>query len=84
MVMLSNEVLELLICPESKQSLSQLGDEELSAINEQISKKELKTTAGSEVIHKLEAALIREDKKVVFPIRSEIPVLLFEEAIQLA
>jgi uncharacterized protein YbaR (Trm112 family) len=70
--MLSQELLEILCCPATKQSLQEAGSTELEKINSKLAAQE-----------KLESALITADKKTAYPIRHGIPVLLAENAITL-
>ncbi|HZJ16845.1 MAG TPA: Trm112 family protein [Chthoniobacteraceae bacterium] len=60
--MIDPELLALLRCPETKQTLRVATAEELAQVN-------------------LSAGLIREDGRVIYPIRDGIPVLLLEEAV---
>jgi uncharacterized protein YbaR (Trm112 family) len=41
-----------------------------------------KTVAAKVVRDKLDAGLIREDRQVLYPIRSSIPIMLVEESIR--
>lgn len=80
-VNIDNELLAILCCPETKQDVT-LADESLIArLNERIEKGELKNKAGQTVNEKLDGGLIRADKKIVYPIREDIPVMLIEEGI---
>lgn len=82
-VNLDKELLAILCCPETKQDVA-LADEALvNRLNERIAKGELKNKAGQAVTEKLDGGLIRSDKKILYPIREDIPVMLIEEGIPL-
>lgn len=79
---LSDEILSILVCPASKQSLQLLSDSQCENINKAISSGRVKTVAGTAVDLALESGLLREDKQVVYAIRNDIPVLLAEEGLR--
>jgi uncharacterized protein YbaR (Trm112 family) len=80
-VNIDKELLAILCCPETKQDVS-LADEALIAkLNDRIGKGELKNKAGQSVTEKLDGGLLRADRKVLYPIREDIPVMLIEEGI---
>ena len=78
---ISNELLAILVCPESKSPVSIASDLVLDKINLKISEGKLTNRAGQIISKNLEAALIREDLKVIYPIVDGIPVMLIEEGI---
>ncbi|WP_447972028.1 Trm112 family protein [Nitrospira sp. Kam-Ns4a] len=83
MVNVDKELLAILCCPDTKQDVS-LADESLIAkLNERIARGDLKNKAGQPVTEKLDGGLIRADRKILYPIREDIPVMLIEEGIPL-
>ena len=80
---INQELLDILVCPDSRQSLSLAGAEELAGINQRIAKRELVNRAGAVVTQEIEGALIREDRQYFYPIRDDIPVMLIDQAIAL-
>ena len=78
------ELLKILVCPETHQSLSLCAQPLLVDINTKISAGKLKTKGGAIVKDALQAALIRQDGQVLYPIKDEIPVLLVDEGIYTA
>jgi uncharacterized protein YbaR (Trm112 family) len=81
---INQELLDILVCPDSRQSLSLAGAEELAGINRRIAKGELVNRAGAVVTQEIEGALIREDRQYFYPIRDDIPVMLIDQAIGLS
>ena len=80
---INQELLDILVCPESRQSLTLATVEEVAGINRRIARRELVTRAGAAVTQEIEGALIREDRQFFYPIRDEIPIMLIDEAIGL-
>lgn len=80
---INQELLDILVCPESRQSLTLAGAEELAGINQRIAKGELVNRAGAVVTQEIDGALVREDRQFFYPIRDEIPIMLIDEAIRL-
>jgi uncharacterized protein YbaR (Trm112 family) len=79
--MLSAEFMAMLRCPENQNSLSTAGAEVLSRLNAMIAAGRLKNRSGQTVGQPLEAALLRADGEVVYPIVDQIPVLIVDEGI---
>ncbi|MBI4401926.1 MAG: hypothetical protein HY581_09870 [Nitrospirae bacterium] len=80
-VNIDKELLAILCCPDTKQDVTLADDALIARLNDRIAKGELKNKAGQPVSEKLDAGLIRADKKILYPIREDIPVMLIEEGI---
>jgi uncharacterized protein YbaR (Trm112 family) len=81
--MLRDAFVSELICPESRQTLRLADAAFITRLNAQISQGTLKNRSGQPVREQLDGGLIREDGKILYPIRGEIPDMLVEEAIVL-
>jgi uncharacterized protein len=82
-VNIDKDLLAILCCPESKQAVH-LADEALIAkLNEAVKQSSLKNKAQKPVTESLDGGLIRADRKILYPIREDIPVMLIEEGIPL-
>ena len=81
--MISEELLTILCCPETKQSLSVADSSLLNKINQRIERGDLKTRGGSKVTQKIDSGLIRADKQYLYPVRQKIPAMLIAEGIPL-
>lgn len=81
--MLDPELLEILVCPETKEPVRPADDALLSRVNAAIEEGRAKTRAGETVESPLEAGLVREDGAVLYPVREDIPIMLIDESIPL-
>ncbi len=82
--MMNLELLEILVCPETKQRLRWAGKEILEGVNRGIEEGYLRNQGGDRVRERIEEGLVREDGEVLYPVRDGIPVVLLDEAIRLA
>lgn len=80
---IDKDLLQILACPESHQSLAEAETALLAKINDRIAAGQAKNRAGANVTEKLEGGLVRQDGKLLYPIREGIPVLLIDEGIPL-
>ena len=81
--MIDAKLLNLLCCPESHQPLQLADDALVQSLNRQITAGNMQNRAGQPLKHILDGGLLREDKKVVYPILNKLPILLVEEGILL-
>ena len=77
------ELLDILVCPETKQPVRQAGSNLLDSLNRAISAGEVKTRDGQLVEDRIDEGLVREDDRVLYPVRDSIPIMLIDEAIPL-
>jgi len=82
--MINPDLLEILCCPESHQSVALAEPSLVESLNQQIGAGRVQTRGGQTVTEPIEAGLIRADRKYVYPIRQGIPNMLIDEAIPLA
>lgn len=82
-VNIDQDLLAILCCPDTKQDVSLAPDSLIEKVNQRLAKGELKNKAGQVVSEKLDGGLLRADKKILYPIREDIPVMLIEEGIPL-
>ena len=77
------ELLEILVCPETRQPVKLAGDDVLAGLNERIRASELRNRGGDVVGKPIEEGLLLEDGKVLYIVDDSIPVMLIEESIEL-
>ena len=81
--MLDLELLRIMCCPETHQTIALAEPALIEKLNQQIASGQLQNRAGQPVKEKIDGGLVREDKKFLYPIRANIPVMLIDEAIPL-
>jgi uncharacterized protein YbaR (Trm112 family) len=81
--MINPELLEILVCPETKQTLKVAGTDVLNRVNQAMEVGGLVNQGGERVKDRIEEGLVREDGDVLYPVREDIPVMLLDEAIRL-
>jgi uncharacterized protein YbaR (Trm112 family) len=80
---LDDFLLEILVCPETKERVKPADDDTLGKLNDLVKKGRLKNRAGDAVKERMEAALVRDDGRFAYPVRDDIPVMLVDEGIPL-
>ena len=81
--MVNPDLLDLLVCPETKQTLMVADADILDRVNRAVEGKSLVNQGGDRVKGRIEEGLVREDGKVLYPVKDDIPVMLLDEAIRL-
>lgn len=81
--MIDKDLLDILACPETHQPLAEADAAVVAKVNEAIRAGSLKNVGGAAVTEEVEGGLVREDGRILYPIRSSIPVLLIEEGLPL-
>jgi uncharacterized protein YbaR (Trm112 family) len=81
--MLADEVLALLRCPETKQTLTRATPALVTHLEAMRAAGRLRDRAGNPCSGPVEAGLVRADGTLFYPIRDGIPVLIVPEAVTL-
>jgi uncharacterized protein YbaR (Trm112 family) len=81
---MDKELLDMLCCPETKQDVSLADAPLVEALNRGIEDGRIKNRGGEILKEKLDSGLIRADRKFLYPVREDIPIMLIDEAIPLA
>ncbi|MEK9142852.1 MAG: hypothetical protein AAB308_17500 [Nitrospirota bacterium] len=80
---IDKELLAILCCPETKQTVSLAEESLIQKLNAAVARGELKNVGKRPVSGELDGGLIRADRTILYPIRDHIPVMLIEEGIPL-
>ncbi len=78
------ELLEILVCPETRQPVKLAAPEVIEALGQQVEAGTLRNRGGQKVSQKITEGLVREDGKILYPVDDGIPVMLIEESIELS
>ena len=81
--MVDPALLEILCCPETHQGLTLADPALVELLNQQIAAGQLRNRKGQAVNQKVDGGLVRADGKVVYLVRSGIPIMLIDQAILL-
>ena len=81
--MIDQSLLDILVCPETKQKLRPADDALLDRLNASISEGSVTNRGGEQVTVGLDEALVREDGSFLYPVRDDIPIMLIDESIPL-
>ncbi len=80
---ISEELLEILVCPETRQPVAVAETELIARLNGEVESGSLRNRGGEAVSAAIQEGLIREDGKILYPVEDGIPVMLIEESIEL-
>ena len=78
---MDEKLLEIMCCPETHQRLAKAGTELVDDLNKRIQAGTLVDRVDEKVAELIDGGLIREDGKILFPIRQDIPVMLIDHGI---
>ena len=80
---IDQQLLNILACPETKEPVALAENALINKLNAAIDAGTLSNRAGETITEKIDGGLIREDKKYLYPIRDDIPIMLIDEGIPL-
>jgi uncharacterized protein YbaR (Trm112 family) len=75
------ELLQILRCPETQQTLTPAPAELIDAINRRIQAGQIVARHGRTVTESIDGGLLRQDGTLLYPVRDQIPILLIDEAL---
>ena len=80
---MNQDLLDLLVCPEDHSRLHFADPPIVHKLNAAIAAGKLKNRVGAALSSPIEAALVRVDGKLAYPVIADIPHMLIDEAIPL-
>lgn len=80
---MDKKLLTILCCPVTHKGLKLAGKSDLGRVNDAIEQGKLRNRGGRHLSDTLAEALITDDKKLLYPVRNGIPVLLEGESINM-
>ena len=75
------ELVEILVCPDTKLNVDLAPAETVEKINLAIKENIVLNVDGQSINDPLQDGLLREDDKIIYPVRDSIPVMLIGEGI---
>ena len=75
-----HELVEILVCPDTKLNVDLAPAETVEKINLAI-KENIVLNVDGQSVNDLQDGLLREDDKIIYPVRDSIPVMLIGEGI---
>jgi uncharacterized protein YbaR (Trm112 family) len=82
--MIDPELLSILRCPETRQTLTMAEPDLLARLNRLLAAGQLRNRAGQVLNEPIEGGLVRADGQFLYLIRANVPVMLIDEAIPLS
>ena len=80
---MDKKLLTILCCPVTHKGLKLAGKSDLSRVNTAIEQGNLTNRDGATLHEPLSEALITDDKKLLYPVKNGIPVLLEGESVSM-
>ena len=77
------ELLEILVCPETRQPVRLAEPALLERLNQEIRAGRVRNRGGETLREPIQEGLLREDGAVLYPVDDGIPVMLVDESIEL-
>jgi len=80
---ISEELLQILVCPDTNQPVAPAPADLVERLNGEIAAGRLRNRGGDKVTQPIEEGLLRQDGRVLYLVDDGIPVMLIEESIEL-
>ena len=80
---IDNELLEILVCPETMQPVTLASEEVIKPLNAEIEAGRLRNRGGKVIEDPIAEGLLREDGRILYIIDDSIPIMLIDQTIAL-
>ena len=81
---MDKRLLDILCCPATRQPLQLLAEDERAALNEAIAAERVMSEGGRRVDAAVAAGLLTRDRRTIYRVDDDIPVMLVDESIATA
>lgn len=81
---MDKRLLDILCCPTTRSGLRMMAEPELAALNQAILGDGVVSDGGARISASVTSGLITQDKRTIYRIEDDIPVMLADEAIATA
>lgn len=80
---IDDDLLEILVCPESRQPVVLAKPDLLAKLNAEIEAGRLRNRGGDVVDTRIEEGLVREDGRILYVVDDGIPIMLVDQSIEI-
>ena len=80
---IDQELLDMLVCPESHQPLTPADPQLIARLNAEIAGRRLRNRGGEVVEKEIREGLVREDRRFLYIIDDDIAIMLIDQSIEL-
>ena len=81
---IDQELLDILVCPESKEAVAMADAVLLDRLNAAIEAGSVLNRGEEAVTEAVTEGLLREDRRVLYPVREGIPIMLIDQSIDVS
>jgi uncharacterized protein YbaR (Trm112 family) len=81
---IDTELVEILVCPETRQPVALAPSETLARVNAEIDAGRLRNRGGETLENHIQEGLLREDGRILYIIDDSIPIMLIDQSIELS
>jgi uncharacterized protein YbaR (Trm112 family) len=81
---IDSELLDILVCPETRQPVTLAPAETITQLNTQIESGRLRNRGGERIEQPIVEGLLRADGRILYIIDDSIPIMLVDQAIDLS